>query len=373
VGRPFVPGNRVRAYRNGREIFPALLEAIEAAERAIELETYLYGNDAVASRFSGALARAARRGVRTRVILDGVGSWLARRRQSEAMRRAGVDVRWFRSPGRWRVWTRGRLDNRTHRKILVTDAGVAFTGGAGVSREWEGDARGPEEWRDTFFRIDGPAADGFRAAFNAHWSRARGAAAPEPERLEPGARRGDAEVMVVPSVASEHGSAAATLFRLLPRNARRSLRVTTPYFVPDEETLAALVGAAERGVTVEVLLPGPYTDHAICQVAGAPDLRRLHAAGVLIHRYQPTLVHTKTLTVDGVVSVIGSANMNGRSTTKDDEILAVVLDPDLTAILEAHFADDADESEPMDPEEMADPPPVRRALEALVRLFRGQL
>lgn len=373
MGRPFIPGNRVDVYRNGQEIFPALIEAIDEAERTAEFETYLYGNDPIASRFSDALVRAARRGVDTRVVLDGIGSWLARRRQSAMMRRGGVEVGWFRPPGRWRVWTRGRLDNRTHRKILVTDGSSAFTGGAGVSHEWDGNARSPDEWRDTFFRIRGPAVTGFRSAFFAHWARARGRRDADVERVGPGERTGDAEVMVVPSVASDRWSAAATLFQVLPREARRSVRVTTPYFVPNDETLVSLAEAARRGVSVEVLVPGPHTDHPICQIAGAPDLRRLHAAGAAIHRYQPTFIHTKTLTVDGVVSVIGTANLNSRSTKKDDEILAVVLDRELTSTLDAHFADDAAESASMRPEELGDVSVARQLVEALVRLFRKQL
>ena len=373
MGRPFIPGNRVDVYRNGREIFPALIEAIGSAERTVELETYLYGNDPLADRFTGALAEAEERGVRTRVLLDGIGSWLARRRQSASMRRAGVDVRWFRPPGRWRVWARGRLDNRTHRKILITDGSTAFTGGAGVSKEWDGDARTPDEWRDTFFRIVGPAVSGFRAAFFAHWARSRGGGEPDVGKVGPWARAGDAEVMVVPSVANDRWSAAATLFRLLPGEARRSVRITTPYFVPAEETLGAIADAARRGVSVQVLVPGPHTDHRICAIAGGPDLRLLNEAGVVIHRYQPTFIHTKTLTVDGVVSVIGSANMNGRSTKKDDEILAVVLDRGLTATLDAHFTGDAGKSVLMTDDEAARFSPARRALEAVVRLFRREL
>ena len=220
------------------------------------------------------------------------------------MRRAGVELRWFRPPGRWRVWTRGRFDNRTHRKILVTDGSAAFTGGAGVSQEWDGDARGPEEWRDTFFRIDGPVVAGFRAAFFAHWARARGRGDSDVESVGPGPRQGEAEVMVVPSVATERWSAAATLLQFLPREARRMVRITTPYFVPNEETLP---------------------------------------------------------------------NMNSRSTKKDDEILAVVLDRELAATLEGHFADDARASASMRADKMEVLPPGRRLLEAFVRLFRKQL
>jgi cardiolipin synthase len=366
----------VDVYRNGREIFPALIGAIDAARHTVDFETYLYGDDPVADRFSRALGEAAQRGVRTRVILDGIGSWLARRRQSAALRRRGVEVRWFRPPGRWRVWTRGRLDNRTHRKILVVDGKAAFTGGAGIRREWEGDARTPDEWRDTFFRIEGPAAAGFRAAFLAHWARPHRSARArpgDPVELGPLAGSGDAEVMVVPSVPNERWSAAAKLFRLLPREARRTLRLTTPYFVPDDETVGALEQAARRGVAVEVLVPGRHTDHRICQIAGAPDLRRLHAAGVAIHRYGPTFIHTKTLTVDGAVSMVGTANLDRRSTRKDDEILAVVLDGSLTETLDRHFAEDASRSVPLATPDPADVSWGRRALEALVRPFRDQL
>jgi cardiolipin synthase len=327
----------VEVYRNGREIFPALIDAIGGATRTVEFETYLYGNDPVADRFSAALAGAAERGARTRIVLDGIGSWLARWRQSAAMRRAGVDVRWFRPPGRWRVWSRGRLDNRTHRKILVTDGSTAFTGGAGVSQVWDGNARTPGEWRDPFFRIVGPAVAGFREAFLAHWRRARRRADPRVEELGPGTRSGEAQVMVVPSVASDRWSAAATLFQLLPRAARRSIRVTTPYFVPNEETLDSLTEAARRGVEVEVLVPGPHTDHRMGQIAGAPDLRRLHDAGVVIHSYQPTFIHTKTITVDGIVS-----------------------------------AEDASRSVPLDPAELEEPSFGRRSLEAFVGIFRKQ-
>ncbi|HSM62239.1 MAG TPA: phospholipase D-like domain-containing protein [Longimicrobiales bacterium] len=371
LGRPFLPGNRVTVFQNGVRIFPALLAAIASARQTIELETYLFEDGTVARSFAEALAQAAGRGVLVRIVLDAVGSM----RSADAVARmleAGVEVRWFRPVSRWRVWRRATVDNRTHRRILVVDDEVSFLGGVGIADEWEGDARGPQEWRETHFEIRGPAVASLHAAFLGHWIECGPLDADllRPVRPVPA---GDSEILVLPTVGIEARSGPSLLYHALTRHARRRVRITTPYFVPDGSTAESILACAARGVEVELLLPGPHTDHRVCNIAGTPTLRTLHESGVRIWRYQPTFIHTKAITVDGVLSVVGSANLNHRSLVKDDEALAIVLDAALTAELDRAFDSDVASSLPATGETLLDPGPVRRLVEWVVRRGRRQL
>jgi cardiolipin synthase len=340
LGIPFTTGNQVQRLVNGVRIFPALIEAIEAAEESIDFLTFIYWQGDVAERFGKVLAERARAGVRVRILLDSFGAHSMPASVLDALSEAGAEIAWFRPIKRWRFW---QLDNRTHRKILIVDNRVGFTGGVGIAAEWDGDARNPGEWRETHFRVSGPVIDGLRGAFLSNWVEAgrRGfedrwsMAEPRPE-----ADRDGAQIQVLRTSAAVNYSDIATLFRLVIKLARHRLRITTGYFVPDAITIEMLCEAARRGVEIEVLMPGPHTDSRVARAAGEGAYGSLLEAGVKLYRYQPTMLHAKIVLVDDVVAITGSANFNHRSMGKDDEIaIAVIHEPTFKA-LAADFDDD---------------------------------
>ncbi len=369
LGVPFTPGNRLRVLRNGVEIYPAMLDAVRRARRSIDFLTYAWWRGDVAREMAEALAGARKRGAEVRVVLDAVGSVSIPRELVALMTEAGVRVEWFRPKSDWRFW---KIDHRTHRKILVVDGDVGFTGGAGIGGEWKGDARGPDEWRDTHFEIRGPAIRGLRAAFAKSWLAVGGriedlldvVPAPDPE--------GEIPIQVIQSDAAVERSDVAVLFRSLVALARERIRIATAYFVPDPLIREELVRARQRGVEVEIIFPGPHTDQRIAQLSGSREYGALLTAGVRLWAYQPTMFHVKAITVDGVLSCVGSANFNQRSMGRDDELSLVIADPRTTALLDGHFEDDRAQSRAIEAASWSKRGLVRRTAEALADLVRPQ-
>jgi len=366
---PFVGGNRVEVLRNGVEAFPAMLAAIDEARSSIEFATFVYWRGDIAERFAEALARRAREGLQVLVLLDALGCLPMRPDLVESMRAAGVEVVKFRPVARWQFW---RVTHRTHRKLLVCDGRVGFTGGFGIAEEWEGDARDPSEWRDTHFRIEGPAVHGLQAAFCGNWLEATGKVAGAIGRVRALEPAGEVDVLPLRTTASPRWSDAATLMRVLVAGARRRLRIATAYFVPDERAAELLADAARAGIEIDVLIPGEHTDQRLSELAGAEKYGPLLDAGVRIHAFQPTMMHTKVITVDGELACVGSANFNQRSMSQDDEICMVIADAGVVATLDAHFEADLDRAAPIDRDGWRRRGILRRVLEALAKLVRPQ-
>jgi cardiolipin synthase A/B len=367
LGVPATEGNRIDVLRNGDEIFPAMFEAIDGAEHTLDFLTYVYWEGEIGTELAGKLCARADDGVRVRVLLDGLGSRTIDRQLIEDMDEAGVDVQWFRPLRRLRP---AEMNHRTHRKVLVVDEDVAFTGGVGIADVWTGDARNEHEWRDTHFRVRGPAVDGLRAAFLDNWAENTPELFTDVDRFPAQPSAGDAVVQCVRSESETGWSDVDNLFRTLLQLARRRVRIATAYFVPDDELSRRLCDASERGVEVEILVPGPHADKRVVQIAGERSYQGLVEAGVSIWRYQPTMMHAKVMTVDGFVSNIGSANLNPRSVAWDEEVNLVALDPALTALLDQQFDEDLERSERLDPGRWADRSLWRRVGEALVRPVR---
>ncbi len=340
LGTPFFPGNRIDVLKNGRQIFPAMLEAMEQAQRSIDLLTFVYWKGDIARRFASLLSRKAQDGVRCRVLLDGYGAFPMDHDLAQQMDNSGVKLTWFRPMrGWWKFW---RINHRTHRKVLICDDRIGFTGGVGIAEEWEGDARTEGQWRDTHFRIQGPAVAGLHGGFLGNW-----AEAVEDEMYDPGSvdppvldRAGAAPIQVIRATAGYGWSDIATLQRTLIEMAQERLRIQTAYFVPDRTTLRLLRETVQRGVAVEVLVPGPHHDERVSDLAGDAIYEPLLADGIRIFEFQPSMMHAKVMTVDGRLACIGSANFNQRSMKKDDELSLVVADTALTATLDEHFDED---------------------------------
>ncbi len=376
---PFTPGNVIEPLNNGIEIFPAMLDSIDRATESIDFETFVFWKGDIATRFVEALAGAASRGVRVRVLLDAVGCIPMTSDDRRVLIDSGVECIWFRPVARWRFW---EINHRTHRKILVCDD-EAFTGGVGIAQEWVGNASCPEQWRETHFRLRGPVVNLLRGAFLEHWieglefsdsSRLEEALTPPPPVEAPHDRPGSALVQVITSGAGVGWTEVEKILHSLVANARRSIRITTAYFVPDDSLVTLLCSAAERGVEVEILHPGQYSDHRVCQLAGEDVYATLLDSGVRIFRYQPTMLHSKIITVDDEVSLIGSANFNHRSLRKDDEICLTVIDREFTARLNADFEKDRAKSRQVDTKERWNRRPiVQRMGELLARIVRSEL
>ncbi|MFN0089196.1 MAG: phospholipase D-like domain-containing protein [Acidimicrobiales bacterium] len=371
LGVPASEGNQVDVLRNGDEIFPCMLDAICAAQRTIDLLTFIYWTGDIGERFAHALAERAQAGVRVRVLLDAVGARDIDETLVGEMTKAGCDLRWFRPVERGGL---GEVNHRTHRKVLICDEQVSFTGGVGIADQWLGDARNENEWRDTHFRVVGPATDGLRAAFVDNWAETGGDIFdPAVDRFPDQTQDGATTIQVVRGAAETGWSDVSTLFRALVRLAERRIRIATAYFNPDDHLLELLADAADRGVEVQILLPGPHADKRFAQLASERAYGSLLEHGVQISCFQPAMLHAKVMTVDGEVANVGSANVNNRSTQYDEEVNLVLFDPAVVAELDAHYDEDLTRSEPVDPEDWTERSLAQRAAERATGLVRKLL
>ncbi|GGY32419.1 phospholipase D-like domain-containing protein [Streptomyces djakartensis] len=367
IGVAATEGNALVALRNGDEIFPAMLDAIRSARHTVDMMTFVYWKGDIARDFAHALADRARAGVRVRLLLDGFGSRLIDKDLLAEMGRAGVQVSWFRKP---LYLSPLKQNHRCHRKVLVVDEEVAFTGGVGIAEEWCGDARNPHEWRDTHVKVRGPAVDGIAAAFAQNWAECHDELFDERDRFNGHDRQGDAVVQVVRGSAGFGWQDMQTLIRVMIESAEERFRLATAYFSPDAYFVDLLCAAARRGVAVEILLPGPHTDKRVCQLAGHHFYERLLSCGVKIHQYQPTMLHTKVITVDRTAALVGSTNFNRRSLDHDEEVMLAVLDEEFTATLDAHFDADTEAAELIRAGRWKRRAVIQRAREAVVRPIR---
>jgi len=347
LGVPATEGNQIDVLRNGDEIFPAMLDAIGAARHTIDLLTFVYWSGEIGRQFAEALSAKATEGLRVRVLLDAVGCGDMDDEDLAMMEGAGCDVRRFRPVAKGSL---GEVNHRTHRKVAICDEEVAFTGGVGIADVWRGDARDETEWRDTHFRIRGPAVDGLRAAFVDNWAETGGdffdlGVDRFPDQPQPGAW----VVQTVRGAAETGWSDISTMFRALVSVATEQLRVTTAYFNPDDDLLELLCAAAGKGVDIKVLLPGPHADKRFVQLTSEHTYETMLEAGIEVWNFMPSMLHAKVMTVDGDIACIGSANLNNRSTQLDEEVNLVVFEPELVEVLDRHFAEDLERSELIDP------------------------
>lgn len=371
IGVPATEGNLVEVLRNGNEIFPAMLEGITEAEHTIDFLTFVYWRGDIGTKFAEALSERARSGVRVRVLLDAWGAHSLDRVLIDMLEDAGVRVRWFRPFHRLQL---AKMNHRTHRKVMVVDEELGFTGGVGIADEWNGDAQNEHEWRDTHFRVRGPAVDGLRAAFLDNWIET------DPELFDVGVDRfpeqpqpGDAVIQCVRGASETGASDMLTLLLALLQLAENRVRITTAYFVPDEGLTERLCVAADRGVKVEVLLPGPHCDKRFVQLAGQAVYEQLLGHGIRIWHFQPSMLHAKIMTVDGLVANVGSGNFNARSTELDEEINLVALDPAFVRLLDEQFEQDIERSEEIVAGRWEDRSLGRRALEGLTKPLRHKI
>jgi cardiolipin synthase len=341
TGAPVVGGNRIDLLLNGDQILPAKLAAVRAARTSITYAEYFYAEGQVAADMAAALAERCRAGVQVHVLLDGVGTLSMEREHRAMLERARCHVATFRPLG---PLSARRTNYRNHRRVLVIDGRLGITGGSGVSWKWTGNGRQPEHWRDTDVRIEGPVVEQLQAAFADNWLEATGEMLTGPLYF-PGTppTSGGMRAHAVRSAWFDGGQTMSSLFLLAISGARRSIHVTNPYFIPDDALADAFLAAARRGVKVVVLVPG-VIDHALVREAGRANFGTLLQAGIEIHEYQPALLHSKTMVVDGMWATVGSTNLDHRSFALNDELNVAVYDAGFAARLERAFADDLEVS-----------------------------
>jgi len=339
LGPPILEGNKVEALINGDQIFPAMLTAIRQAEKSINLETYIYWSESIGTEFSEALSERARAGVKVHVMLDFMGSMKMDNALVDKMKEAGVRVQRYHKPVWWKL---ARMNNRTHRKLLVIDGKIGFTGGVGIADQWRGNAEDEEHWRDSHFRIEGPVVGQIQAVFNDNWTKATGTVLDGPDyfpALEP---KGTMPAQMFSSSPTGGSESMHLMYLMSITAARETIDLSAAYFVPDELTIRTLIAAAKRGVRVRLITPGPIIDSTLVKAASRDRWPELLAAGVQISEYKPTMYHVKTLIVDKLLVSVGSTNFDNRSFSINDEANLNVLDEGFAAqmseIYEADWA-----------------------------------
>jgi cardiolipin synthase A/B len=334
---PIVGGNSADFLLNGEQIFPSLVDAIRSARKTITYAQYFYEDGPVARDVAEALAERCRDGVGVNVLLDAFGTLSIPREYTDSMIRSGCHVAYFRPLAQYIF---RRYNNRNHRRILVVDGRIGFTGGSGVSRKWMGNGRVEHHWRDTDIRVEGPVVEYLQAAFAENWLETTGVVlggeAYFPRPIEP---RGEVYAQVVKSSPATGSFALYTTFLLAVSSARRSIHITNPYFVLDDKMQQALIQAARRGAKVRVLVPGAI-DHNIVRQASRRQFGDMLKAGIEIYEYLPALLHSKTMVIDGVWATIGSTNLDNRSFALNDELNLILYSRPVAQQLERIFAAD---------------------------------
>jgi cardiolipin synthase len=363
-------GNRVTPLLNGDRIFPAMLGAIRSARRTITFETFIYWSGGIGREFADALAERARAGVKVHVVLDWLGSKKMDERYVREMEAAGVEVMRY-HPLRWfNAW---RVNHRTHRKLLVVDGAIGFTGGVGIADEWTGNAQDPGHWRDSHFMLEGPAVAQMQAAFMDNWMKTHDRVLHGEEYFPPLQQTGSCKAQVFRSSPAEGSESVRLMYLMSVACARHSVRIASAYFVPDDLSVRTLVDAAKRGVKVEVIVPGEHIDTHVVRRAGRSRWGPLLEAGVEIYEYAPTMFHCKVMVVDGRWTSVGSTNFDNRSFRLNDEANLNVLDEDFARTQAEVFERDKARSRRVTLEDWRNRPWTEKVKERAAGLLRAQL
>ena len=370
LGPGILAGNRVQALQNGEEIFPAMLAAIRGARETVTFETYIYWSGDIGQEFSDALCERARAGVKVHVILDAVGTGKIEKKFLEDLKSAGVEVERY-HPLRW--YTLARINNRTHRKLLVVDGRVGFTGGVGIADLWTGHAQSKDHWRDSHYQIEGPAVAQMQSAFTDNWIKTRAKVLFGPEYFPELKPVGDSLAQVFKSSRSEGSESVRLMYLLSLASATKTIRLSAAYFVPDDLAVETFLAARQRGVKIEIIVPGPHSDAKIVQSASRSRWGELLDGGVEIYEYQPTMYHCKVLIVDEVWVSVGSTNFDDRSFRLNDEANLNIYDAAFAVAQVKVFEDDKRKSRLMTRAEFKNRSKIGKFFEAIAGALRRQL
>jgi cardiolipin synthase len=370
MGPAIVGGNRVTDLQNGVEIFPAMLAAVRGARVTISFETYIYWSGEVGLQMAEALVERARAGVAVAVVIDWAGSVKMEAALLDRMQAAGVRVERYR-PLRW--YHLGRLNNRTHRKLLIVDGRIAFTGGVGIADHWQGNAEDPDHWRESHFRIEGPVVAQFQAAFNDNWIKTTGEVLNGPAHFPPIEAVGGADAHLFISSPASGSDSMHLMYLMAIAAAERTIDVTASYFVPDALIDQALLAARGRGVRVRILVPGPHIDSDVVRLSSRSRWGPLLQAGVEIYEYQPTMLHSKVFIVDGEMVSVGSTNLDIRSFRLNDEASLNVYDRAFAERMTTVFDADLTKAVRYTYETWQRRPWTEKFIETIVQPIRSQL
>ncbi len=367
LGPPILENNLVLPLRNGVEIFPAMLAAIAAAERSITFETFVYWTGAIAQKFADALSAKAREGVKVHLLVDGVGCNCVHGPALRQMREAGVEVEVY------HISNIARANHRTHRKLLVIDGRIGFTGGVGIADQWDGNAASPDDWRDSHYRVEGPVVAQMQAAFLDNWMKTR-AVVLHGEDYFPGlAPAGPHRCQMFKSSPMEGSESARLMYLLSIAAAEESIKVGAAYFVPDDLTTQTLIEAVERGVKVEILVPGAHIDEPMVRSASRHRWGELLRRGLRIYEFEPTMYHCKLMIIDGLWVSVGSANFDNRSFRLNDEANLNIIDREIAVAESAAFDRDLSRAREVTYADWQRRPLWQRATDSVSALFRSQL
>lgn len=338
VNSKITRNNQLEVIENGDHFYEAELDAMRRAQHSVNIEAYIFHKGKTTDQVLQVLTERANAGVHVNLVLDSLGSLSTRKHYFKPLRDAGGKVEWYH---RMRLHNWFIANNRTHREITVIDGKTAFIGGAGYADWWHFAIKNEPRWRDTMVRVQGDAVRGIQGTFVENWLEASGEIIAGPDYFPPTAGNGNSTALVIASTPSQGGSTRARiLFQTLIASARKSLLITTPYFLPDESMRKEIVRAKERGVQVRVIVPGKHDDHALTRSSGRSAYGDLLRAGADVYEYEPSMIHAKITIVDGVWSVVGSTNLDNRSFGINDEVNMAVLDPQIAARLTQDFQDD---------------------------------
>lgn len=370
LGPQFVGGNLPRALLNGDEIFPAMLAAVRAAKKSITFETYIYWSGDVGQEFADALVERARSGVKVHVLLDWVGSNKMETSLLDTMKSAGVQVQRFHPPH----WSHlGRLNNRTHRKLLVLDGQIAFTGGVGIAQQWTGNAQDADHWRDSHFQIEGPVVAQMQAVFLDNWIKSTGQVLHGPDYFPPLKPVGESDAQIFSSSPTGGAESMQLMYLFGITAASRSIDLSASYFVPDEMMSRALVDAMKRGVKLRIVVPGEHIDSDVVRSASRATWGPLLEAGATIAEYAPTMFHCKVMIIDGLLVSVGSTNFDNRSFRLNDEATLNIMDAKFAKEQTATFDRDLARSRPITFQQWQARPLRERIGERVSSLLNSQL
>ncbi|WP_398491701.1 phosphatidylserine/phosphatidylglycerophosphate/cardiolipin synthase family protein [Variovorax sp.] len=370
LGPPITDGNRFEAFQNGDQIFPPMLAAIRSAKQSITFETYIYWSGDIGRAFADALSERARAGVKVHVLLDWVGSAKVDADFIREMETSGVEIRKFHKPSWYDI---ARMNNRTHRKLLVVDGRIGFTGGVGIAPEWTGDAQDPAHWRDSHYKVEGPVVAQMQAVFMDNWIKVSGDVFHGERYFPPLPPVGTGRAQMFSSSPSGGSESMHLMYLLSIAAATKTIDLSSAYFVPDDLTVGALVAALHRGVRVRIVTPGPIIDSQTVRRASRAAWGPLLEAGAQISEYQPTMYHCKVFLVDGLLVSVGSTNFDNRSFRLNDEANLNIYDEAFATAQTVQFEADLAQSKRLSYEGWKDRPLLEKAWEHLAAVLSPQL
>ena len=370
TGVPFTDGNRLEILNNGDEFYPAMLQAIAEAQYSVTIEAYIYWAGDIGLTFARALAAKAAAGIKVKILLDAIGSATIGEEIFDTLKTGGCQVAWY-NPIHW--YTIGRFNHRTHRKSLIVDGRVGFTGGAGIADQWSGRAQDPDHWRDIQIRLEGPGVTPLQTGFAQNWLESTGELVSGSWYYPPQEVAGSLRVQTVMSSPQTGASTVRMAYYLSIICARRSIYIANPYFVPDQVALDALIEAKQRDVDVRIMVSGIHNDNWLARHNSVRLYRRLLEAKIEILEFNRTMLHHKTMVVDGVWATIGTTNFDNRSFAHNEENTVCFYDTQVAGELARLFLADMSGCQPVELESWRRRGPLAKAQEVVAAFLQEQI